>query len=98
MSDSYLTNSEADALAATIPALEAWPIATSSAKTTALQRASSDVDNAMPYQGRRYASDQVNQFPRVPYDDPPATRAFDGDPRGSVWDWDADANAPLVPD
>ena len=98
MSDPYLTDTEADALAATLPALEAWPTATSGAKTKALQLASSNVDNAMPYQGRKYASDQVNQFPRVPYDEPPGTRAFDGDPRGSVWDWDADANEPAVPD
>ena len=98
MSDPYLTYTEADALAATIPNLAAWPTATSSAKTNALQAASSDVDNAMPYQGRRYASDQVNQFPRVPYDEPPSTSAFDGDPRGAVWDWDAGNNVPVEPD
>jgi hypothetical protein len=98
MSDPYLSDTEADIVAATLPALEAWPTATSSEKTKALQRASSDVDNAMPYQGRKYASDQVNQFPRVPYDEPPGTSAFDGDPRGSVSDWDADANEAVVPD
>ena len=97
MSTSYLTSTEADALAATLPTLTAYSAASSGNKTKALLRASLDVDNAMPYQGRRYASDQTNQFPRVPYDDPPGSAGFDRDPRASVWDWDADANEPVVP-
>jgi hypothetical protein len=97
MINPYLTESEADDIAATLPGTSAWPAAPSDSKTTALLRASIDVDNAMPYQGRKYASDQTNQFPRVPYDEPPGTAGFDRDPRASVWDWDAGANAPVVP-
>jgi hypothetical protein len=98
MSAPYLTSIEADALAATLPTMTAWTAASSGNKTKALLRASLDVDNAMPWQGRKYASDQSNQFPRVPYDDPPGTPGFDHDPRASVWDWDADANEPVVPE
>jgi hypothetical protein len=98
MSTSYLTTSGADALAATLPTLSNWSGATSGDKAKALLRASLDVDNAMPYQGRKYAPDQENQFPRVPYDAPPATPAFDRDPRASVWDWDSDANEVVVPE
>jgi hypothetical protein len=98
MSTAYLTTVEADALAATLPTLTAWSAATAGNKAKALERASLDVDNAMSYQGRKYASDQVNQFPRVPYDDPPASPGFDQDPRAGVWDWDADANEPVVPE
>lgn len=97
MSTAYLTHTDADALAATLPALAAWNAASSDDKTSALLRASLDIDNAMPYQGRRYASDQKNQFPRVPYDEPPTTSGFDCDPRGSVWDWDSEADEAVVP-
>jgi hypothetical protein len=98
MSTAYLTDIEADVLAATLPTLTAYSAASSGNKTKALLRASLDVDNAMPYQGRKYASDQENQFPRVPYDEPPASAGFDLDPRGSVWDWDSDANEAVVPE
>jgi hypothetical protein len=94
----YLTTSEADALAATIPALAAWSAATSDEQSRALARATIDVDNAMPYQGRRYAGDQERQFPRVPYDDPPGTPGFGREPRSGVWDWDEGANAAVVPE
>lgn len=97
MSVSYLTPAEADAIAATLPALAAWTAASSPEKTTALERASLDVDNAMPYQGRKYASDQVNQFPRIPFDDLPGGSGFDADPRAGVWDWDTNANQAVVP-
>ena len=92
MTTSYLTTTEADALAATLPTLSAWAAASSGDKEKALLQASLDLDNAMPYQGRPYESDQTNQFPRVPYDDP-----AQDDPRPGVWDWDDDANEAIVP-
>lgn len=99
MSYAYLTASAADALAATIPTMTAWSAASSGNKDKALERASFDIDNGIPYQGRKYAPDQTNQFPRIPYDEPPGTSgAFDRDPRASVWDWDSATNAPVVPD
>ena len=94
---SYLTVAAADELAAALPALAAWSAATPPAKARALERASIDVDGAMPYQGRRYDPRQVNQFPRVAYDDAPAA-APGHDPRPTVWDWDAALNAPAVPE
>jgi hypothetical protein len=98
MSYAYLTATEADALAATIPALSsAWSAASGADKDKTLERASVEVDNGIPYQGRKYAADQVNQFPRVPYDATPGTSEFDRDPHASVWDWDDDANEPVVP-
>ena len=98
---SYLTVAAADELAATLPALAAWSAATSPNKATALERASIDVDGAMPYQGRKYDPAQVNQFPRVPYDgDAPASAALvvDGNGSASVWDWDASLNEAVVPE
>lgn len=98
MSSAYLTTTAADTLAATLPTLAAWSAASAGNKAKALERASLDVDNAMSYQGHKYETGQVNQFPRVPYDDPPGTAGFDRDPRASVWDWDSDANEAVVPD
>ena len=98
MTTPYLTTIAADAIAATLPALPAWSAASTPQKTAALLRATLDVDNAMAYQGRRYAAGQERQFPRAPYDDPPGTAGFDRDARASVWDWDAGANAAVVPE
>ena len=98
MSHAYLTYAEADALAATLPAMTAWSGATNGVKTAAIERASMDVDMAMPYQGRKYASDQVNAFPRVPYDEASASSGFDRDPVGGVWDWNSESNEAVVPD
>src|SRR5687768_9997064 len=98
MSIAYLTNTDADALAATLPTLPAWSAASSANKTKALERASIDVDAAMPYQGRKYDADQANQFPRIPFDDAPGSAAQGANPRAGVWDWDADANEAVVPD
>ena len=99
----YLTTAAADDLAATVPTLAAWSAATSPNKARGLERASLDVDNAMPYQGRKYDADQVNQFPRVPYDDDLARAAGVGlDGAGTsppaVWDWDASLNEAVVPE
>lgn len=94
----YLTVAAGDSLAATLPALTAWSAADAPTKARALERASLDVDEAMPYQGRKYDLSQVNQFPRVPYDDALVGAAAGGSAPPSVWDWDAERNAATVPD
>lgn len=97
---SYLTVAAADELAATLPTLAAWSAATSPNKARALERASIDVDGAMPYQGRKYDPAQVNQFPRVPYDNSPPNAApvVGGSGSASVWDWDASLNEAVAPE
>ena len=101
MSTVYLTVAEADALAATVPALTAWSAADAAAKTKSLARASADVDAAMPYQGRKFDPAQALQFPRVAYDSPAAPPAAAGQPGAPVpevvWDWDATTNQAVVP-
>ena len=93
---SYLDVSAADALAATVPALAAWPAATADAKARALAQASADVDAAMPYQGRRYDPAQALEFPRVAHDDL-ARRTVVSPTRAVVWDFDADAGEAVIP-
>jgi hypothetical protein len=63
----YLSAAAADALAATIKALAAWPTASSGDKQLWLQQATAEIDNAMVYQGRRFdlTTPQVLQFPRM---------------------------------
>src|SRR5690242_974788 len=104
----YLTSSDADAIAATLPAalLAAYLAADDAAKTAALVQASADVDAAGPYRGRRYdpppAGAQTLEFPRVAYDTGVIATQF---PVGApfmrpdqqligdvIWDWDKDAN------
>jgi hypothetical protein len=65
---SYLTVAEANALAARLPALTWWAAATDDQKAAALAQATIDVDSVLRYQGRRYAADQVLEFPRVAYE------------------------------
>ena|SRR5688500_11416724 len=99
---SYMTVTEADALATSIPGLTAWAAATTAAKTTALNRASDDIDAAMPYQGRRYETDQDHQFPRLAYEghDLGAGAAAAGavPALDIVWDWDELTSEAVVPD
>src|SRR4051812_45989277 len=94
----YLTVDEAGVLAATVVGLAAWSAADDAAKGAALAQASSDVDAAMPYQGRPVDLDATAQFPRIAYqgapDAAPVARASGAD---VVWDWDAVTNAPAVP-
>jgi hypothetical protein len=87
-------------------------LATDDAKAAALAQASADVDQ-LRFQGRRYDPAQLLEFPRVPYPSGDslvtdwrfAGRAGGavvaggrtGDAAGEVWDWDAAANAPVVP-
>jgi hypothetical protein len=96
---SYLDVTAADALAVEVPSLTGWLAASSDAKALALTQASSDVDAATPYQGRRYEVSQVLEFPRVAYDGPGAS-ADHPTATGSppvVWDWDDAADEPVVP-
>jgi hypothetical protein len=101
--DSYLSVSDADALAATLTGLASYTAASSGAKLNALAEASGRIDTAMRYQGRKYDPAQVLEFPRVPYESSligrqtwppyPDSRAVPD----VVWDWDSTANAAVVP-
>src|SRR5687767_10513810 len=94
ISRSYLTVTAADALAALVPAagLVAWNAAAADARTRALEQASAEVDDAMPYQGRKYAEDQPLQFPRVAYESSQPAGAAE-----VVWDWDEAAEQAVAP-
>jgi hypothetical protein len=81
--DAYLSVAEADTLAATLPALAQWPAASSGDKAKALQLATIEIDVAMPYQGERYDTAQLLEFPRR-----------DG---ARIIDWDSEANQAVVP-
>ena len=93
---SYLDVGAADDLATTLAGLAAWHAAKPLARAAALTQASSDVDAAMPYQGRPVDEAQARQFPRVAYEShvgpPYAVLGAD-----VVWDWDDVANAAVVP-
>lgn len=97
-STSYLTQSEADALAGQLPAttLPSWATASTLEKTAALELASSDVDEGLRYQGRKYDETQARQFPRVAYQAAPFAPSGRG-VADTVWDWSVDLNAPVVP-
>ena len=97
MSTPYLTASAADVIAATLPDLSAWSAATTDEKSAALLRATLDIDNGIPYQGRKYDAAQGNAFPRVPYDEPSQSSASSGVNVPDVWDWDAMASEAVVP-
>jgi len=90
----YLTTTEADALAATLPAasLAAYLAATTAAKAAALELATIDIDSAMRYQGRRYdgTGEQVLEFPRY-------NGSGDTDGVATVWDWDATEEEAVIP-
>jgi hypothetical protein len=97
----YLTVAAADGLAATLPALAAWSAADAPTKAKALERASVDVDRAKPYQGRKYDADQLNEFPRAPYDGASAAGSAGAVRAGAapaVWDWDRQASEAVVPE
>lgn len=84
---SYLTVSDADAIAATLPLLDAWTAAGTTAKQKALELASMRFDLARRYQGRKYEEDPADQpleFPRIAYPE-------------TVWDWDSTDDEAIVP-
>lgn len=87
---SYLSVDEANALADALPGLATWKASTADAKAAALAGATQEVDDAMPYQGRRYVADQPLAFPRVS-DDSGAAEAAE------IWDWDSAGAAAVTP-
>jgi hypothetical protein len=103
---SYLTVSDADALAATILSslVSAYLAASSGDKAKALEVATADVDRAGPYQGRKAdpppTGTQTLEFPRLVYGgrgDPrytPGGTQYFGD---TYWDWDYTNNVAVVP-
>jgi hypothetical protein len=100
----FATTAAADAIAASMVSLVAYPTATATAKAEALLRASWDVDRAERWQGRMFVFDQPNEFPRAAYDS--SRRSLVGygpvGPAGfgigdTVWDWDYDTETAVVP-
>jgi len=103
MSDNYLTTTDARTLGATLSALPGVStlMAQSDAALAALLYAASiDIDQAMPYQGCKYAADQEREFPRYAH---AMDRGQIRQPSESlgfpvhVWDWDTAENAAAVP-
>src|SRR5688500_16532020 len=97
---SYVEVAEAEELAATFPGLPAWAAAAPAARAAALNKASTDIDSAMPYQGRPDEEEQPRQFPRVAYEStslPRAGASGDAAVGRVVWDWDFTTNAAVIP-
>lgn len=103
----YLTQSDADALAATMVAsqVSAYVAATSAQKTAALEAATLRIDSAVRYQGEKYDPAQALEFPRNPYPSQSLGQPISwppyppSSPAGlTIWDWDADNNVAIVPD
>jgi hypothetical protein len=92
-----------------VPRIPAWVLtaylnASSGDQDIALEQASLDIDNAMPYQGRLFDPNQVNQFPRIAYESAGRVRPFGWDwvavPPGYgdvIWSWNETALAAYVP-
>lgn len=92
MLPTYLTTSQADALAAQLPGLAAYKaLPDDASKLATLSLASMRVDASRRWQGRKYDPDQVLEFPRLPYGS--SVRLY----AGGVWDWDTDAQQAVVP-
>lgn len=96
---SYHTVASGRALAAKLPGMSTLLAKTDDELGVLLFAASLDIDSAMPYQGVKYASDQVREFPRYQQ----VAGAFKvswncntGSTVG-VWDWDDDTNTAVVP-
>lgn len=86
----YLSLADADDLADALPELASYKAADTDARAAALLQATIDIDVAMPYQGSKYDTAQHRQFPRI--------FAADGIAGASrVWDWDDDAEEPVIP-
>lgn len=99
-SDSYMTLVEAAAIAATLPTLTAYAAATDAKKAAAIYLASLDVDSVR-FQGRKVDWAQVREFPRYSGGLRATERRSDGATQGEdaeIWDWDAEAEAAVVPD
>lgn len=104
----YCTLDEATTIAASLVTIPAWLAANSLQQFAALAQATQDIDQAIRYQGRRYAPepDQVLEFPRVAYEhggafsanafpfDSTACLSSSGD---TIWDWDSVDKVAVVP-
>lgn len=96
--DAYLTDAEAEEIAARLADASAWSSSTAEARAAALIQASDEIDT-LRFAGRKYDPDQARQFPRLierdPATWPASTRA--GSVNADVWDVDDDGSA-VVPD
>lgn len=99
----YLTLSAAATIAASLPGLPKWKAAADADRQAALILATWDIDAGGPWQGRKYALEQVLEFPRVAYEHAMAvplsgllSPTVDGG-GATVWDWDSDAGQAIVP-
>jgi DnaT-like ssDNA binding protein len=95
----YLTVTEADALAASILGLMQWSAASATDKANALAAATRLIDGGVRYQGRRYDSAQTLQFPRVAFDSGAAGANTAGANGAAelIWDWDPATSAAVIP-
>jgi hypothetical protein len=100
----FSSTGDADAIAATMVALVAYPSASDQAKANALAQASFEIDKGERWQGRMFVFTQTTEFPRAAYDS--SRRSLVGygpvGPAGfgigdTVWDWDYDNNVAIVP-
>lgn len=85
----YLSLADADDLADALPELASFKASADADRSAALLQATIDIDSAMSYQGCRYDPEQERQFPRT-FADGIASPT-------RVWDWDAAADAAVVP-
>lgn len=93
---------DAETLADAMLGLTAYKAASDDDKTAALEQAAEEID-AIRFQGRKFDPSQAREFPRLAYASgsplpsglvpvSPLPLVPDG-----VWDWDADAEAAIVP-
>lgn len=107
---SYITQPDADTLAATLPGLASYKAATIALKAAALLQASDDIDQAMRYQGCKYGpivgAVQDREFPRVTdsaaltqngFPSPQSWPNLAAMGNNWVWDWNATTNTAMVP-
>ncbi len=103
----YLALAAAKVLRGTLPPMRHWDATADDARAAALVQASSDIDQAQRYQGRKFKHDQVQQFPRLAYGGNgfpgygPLGWGYDGNCGGgsprTVWDWDEVNKVAVVP-
>lgn len=100
--DSYISIEAARDYFAALPGLAAMAALDDAPLAALLLAAANDIDAAMRYQGRKAASSQIREFPRVAYGRPvnqwPSDFAFARDSDAVVYDWDADTNTAIVPE
>jgi hypothetical protein len=101
--NAYLEADEARVLGAALPGLATLIAKDDATLAMLLSLASIKIDAAMRYQGRKYAADQVREFPRVAYGDNLdntivwANPGLQGIVPDVVWDWDSENSSAVVP-